>query len=488
MLFNSLEFLIFFPIVAIGYFLLSVRLRTYWLLAASYYFYMAWKPQYAALLALTTVVDYSASLLISRADRVWQRRACLVFSLIVNLGILFAYKYFGLFGHAVHALGQAFHTGWSLPVLDVLLPVGISFYTFQSLSYTVDVYRGSLKAERNIFRYALYVSFFPQLVAGPIERATHLLPQLPGEARFESDRVANGLKLMAWGLFKKMVIADRLALIVEHVYGAPAEHGGPQFILATAFFAYQIYCDFSGYSDVAIGAAQVMGVNIMTNFDRPYASKSVAEFWRRWHISLSTWFRDYVYFPLGGNRVPLWRWYINILLVFVISGLWHGAAYTFIVWGALHGIYMLTERATQPIRAWLARLLRLARIPRVVGVVQIVTVFLLVGFAWIFFRAKDVDTARYIIDHLDNGWRPWSHLAGMRVEIEAMGITLREFWWAIGLIVALEVISWLERGEKMRQFMSTRPLLIRWAVLIALLMFTLNFSVTKQVPFYYFQF
>jgi len=488
MLFNSFQFLVFFPIVLVGYFCLAGRWRTYWLLASSYYFYMSWRPEYAALLALTTVTDYSMARLIGRVERVGQRRAYLLTSLVVNLGILFTYKYLGLFSQAVQSLGRVLHAEWNLPALDVLLPVGISFYTFQSLSYTVDVYRRTLKPEPNILRYALYVSFFPQLVAGPIERATHLLPQLPGDARFECARVTNGLKLMVWGLFKKMVIADRLGIIVQHVYGTPSEYVGPQLVLATVFFAFQIYCDFSGYSDVAVGIAQVMGVNIMTNFDRPYAAKSVAEFWRRWHISLSTWFRDYVYVPLGGNRVPLWRWYVNILLVFMMSGVWHGASYTYIAWGALHGGYMVFGRMSYPVRVLCASFFCLTCFPLLHAALQRIMVFALVSFAWIFFRASDLSQACYIVQHLDNGWRSWMTLPGIKAGIEGMGVSLGDFYWAVGLIILLEVVSWMESGERMREFMMTRPLVFRWAILICFLLLICNFSITQQIPFIYFQF
>jgi D-alanyl-lipoteichoic acid acyltransferase DltB (MBOAT superfamily) len=376
---------------------------------------------------------------------------------------------------------------WTLSHLSIILPIGLSFHTFQSLSYTIEVYRGNQKAERNLGILALYVMYYPQLVAGPIERPQNLLHQLKEEHVFECQRVTDGLKLMVWGLFKKMVIADRLAVVVDHVYGN-GKHSGPQFILATIFFSYQIYCDFSGYSDVAIGAAQVMGVRLKTNFDRPYAARSISEFWRRWHMSLSTWFKDYVYIPLGGNRVSLARWCVSIGIVFLVSGLWHGANYTFLAWGALFGFYMIFGRITKGIREKFVDLVGLNRIPRIHTAFQIITVFLLTGFAWIFFRAKDFDTAMHIIGRMDNGWKPWSHLHEIIPCIKGMGVTLSDFIWCISLIVVLEVVSWMEAGERMRHFMADRPLIMRWAFLIVIIMLILNFSATKQIPFIYFQF
>ncbi|MGL6168515.1 MAG: MBOAT family O-acyltransferase, partial [Fusobacteriaceae bacterium] len=346
MLFNSLQFLIYFPIVVLLYFLLPFKFRWIWLLIASYFFYMNWNPKYAILMGTSTLVTYLSGILIEKSNSILEenqrnkmRKLWVFLSFGINLSILFFFKYFNFLGTNITYILSKIHIGVKIPNFDMLLPVGISFYTFQALSYTMDVYRGDVKAQKNLGKYALFVSFFPQLVAGPIERSTHLLAQIDKEYNFEYERVKNGLLLMLWGLFKKIVIADRLAVLVNTVYNNPTNYEGFVLIIASVFFAFQIYCDFSSYSDIAIGAANVMGYDLMKNFNRPYFSKSIGEFWRRWHISLGTWFRDYLYFPLGGSKVSKSKRYRNIMVVFLVSGLWHGASWNFIVWGGLHGIY-----------------------------------------------------------------------------------------------------------------------------------------------------
>jgi len=335
MLFNSLDFLIFFPVIVGLYFALSPKYRWVLLLGASYYFYMCWKAEYIILIVFSTLVDYFAARQMARIQEKKKRRPFLYLSLLSNLGLLFFFKYWNFFSGETRALLDSWNIMADVPTFQLLLPVGISFYTFQTLSYTIDVYNGKLEPEKNLGRFALYVSFFPQLVAGPIERATHLLPQLRQTFDFDYQRVVSGLQQMLWGFFKKVVIADRLAVYVNEIYASPGDENGLALLLATYFFAFQIYCDFSGYSDIAIGAARVMGYDLMENFRTPYLSKSIREFWSRWHISLSTWFRDYLYIPLGGNRVPQVRWFLNLFIVFVVSGFWHGANWTFLIWGAL---------------------------------------------------------------------------------------------------------------------------------------------------------
>ena len=340
MVFNSVKFLFFFVIVITIYFSIPHRFRWIWLLGASYYFYMSWKPLYIFLIVITTLITYYAAIRMGQTDLRSRRKKFLFFSLLSNLGLLFVFKYYNFFNDSLRTLFQEYHLFYRIPSFDLILPLGISFYIFKSLSYTIDVYRGDKAPERHLGFFALYVSFFPQLLAGPIERATRFLPQLYEKFDFDYPRVTKGLKLMLWGLFQKMVIADNLATLVDSVYNDPSHHQGISLILATFFFAFQIYCDFSGYSDIAIGAAQVLGIKTMDNFNRPYFSKSIPEFWRRWHISLSTWFRDYFYIPLGGNRVSIPRWYFNLFFVMLICGFWHGANWTFIVWGGLHGFYL----------------------------------------------------------------------------------------------------------------------------------------------------
>ena len=321
MLFNSFEFALFFPIVTILYFLLPHKHRWWLLLAASAYFYMVFVPSYILILGVTIVVDYFAGILIEREQSPKRKKYFLLASLIANIGFLAFFKYFNFLNTNIDALANLIGWNYSLPNLEIILPIGLSFHTFQAMSYTIEVFRGNQKVERHFGIYALYVMFYPQLVAGPIERPQNMLHQFHEEHSFDYQRVTDGLKLMTWGLFKKVVIADRLAPLVSEYYNNPQGFSGPELALGTVLFAVQIYGDFSGYSDIAIGAAQVMGFKLMTNFKRPYWALSISEFWKRWHISLSTWFRDYLYIPLGGNRVPFWRWQFNLLNVFLVSGL-----------------------------------------------------------------------------------------------------------------------------------------------------------------------
>ncbi|MHC2992404.1 alginate O-acetyltransferase, partial [Pontibacter sp. HJ8] len=395
MLFNSAEFFIFFPVVVTLYFLTPFNRRWLILLLASYYFYMSWKPAYAVILVISTLIDYVTSRQMGRysVEEKDKRRPWLYLSLFSNLGILLLFKYYNFFNESARDIALALDVPYAMPAFELLLPMGISFYTFQTMSYTIDVYQGRIKPEPHLGIFALFVTFFPQLVAGPIERAGNLLGQLRRKHDFSYDRVVAGLRRMGWGFFKKIVIADNLALMVNQVYNNPTEYEGISLIIATIFFAFQIYCDFSGYSDIAIGASQVMGFRLMENFRSPYFAKTIPEFWSRWHISLSTWFRDYLYIPLGGNRVVKWRWYYNLFIVFLLSGFWHGASWTFVVWGALHGIYQIFGLMTRDKRNALVHRIGLTAHPHFYKGVQVLTVFFLVCFSWIFFRANSIGDA-----------------------------------------------------------------------------------------------
>ena len=345
MLFNSFHFLLFFPLVCILYYLLPPRLRWLFLLLASYYFYMNWEPVYALLIAGSTLITYGCGLLVERYRGERRRqRLFLLGSLLLNFGILFIFKYYNFLTGSIFSLLSWLGIRSAFPEFTLLLPVGISFYTFQAVGYSLDVYRGDIKAERHLGIYALFVSFFPQLVAGPIERARNLLPQFREIHRFDETNATQGLKLMLWGYFMKLCVADRLALYVDAVYNNVSQHNGTSLLIASVFFAFQIYCDFGGYSLIAIGAARVMGFSLMENFRRPYFARSVREFWGRWHISLSTWFKDYVYIPLGGNRVGRFRHMRNLVVTFLVSGIWHGANWTFILWGGFHGGAQVMEK------------------------------------------------------------------------------------------------------------------------------------------------
>lgn len=394
--FNSLPFLIFFPVVTLLYFGMPKFLKRPWLLCCSYYFYMCWNAAYSLLLLFSTASTWACGWLIEKSRSKNGRRAALIVNLGVNLGILFFFKYFNFFSESFSGLLTQFGLSITPLTLDThifLLPVGISFYTFQALGYSIDVYRGVIPHERSFLNYALFVSFFPQLVAGPIERAAHFLPQLKQDHIFEYKRVSAGLKLMLWGFFQKVVIADGLAVMADKVFDAPTLATGQQAVLGILFFTIQIYCDFGGYSNIAIGAAQVLGFDLMTNFAQPYFSASVREFWRRWHISLSSWLKDYIYFPLGGSRCSTLRRCFNLMLTFLASGLWHGAKWTFVIWGALHGALCCLEAVAAKPAALISKKLRLAKLRFLTRPVRVLLTFFTVSFIWVFFRAETLADA-----------------------------------------------------------------------------------------------
>lgn len=386
MLFNSLNFLIFFLLVTTAYYLLPYRFRWALLLIASCVFYMAFIPAYILILLLTIVIDYTAGILIENSPAS-RRKFYLVISIITNLGVLAVFKYFNFFIQNVNAFieicGLHVH---DLPYWHIILPIGLSFHTFQAMSYTIEVYRGNQKAERHFFIYALYVMFYPQLVAGPIERPQNLLHQFREEHKFDYANLLAGLRLMLWGLFKKAVIADRLSVYADAVFTHQQNYHSLQLLIGVICFTIQIYCDFSGYSDMAIGCAKSMGFHLMTNFNRPYFSRNIQEFWARWHISLSTWFRDYVYISLGGNRVSQWKVYRNVAIVFLLSGFWHGANWTFIVWGGIHAFFIITYMVVRDKLPFIAQRLQ-------TGFAGWLLTFIVVALAWIFFRAPNVHLA-----------------------------------------------------------------------------------------------
>lgn len=483
MLFNSLEFLVFFPVVVALYFALPQGWRQIHLLVASYLFYMAWEPAYALLLLASTVVDWGVALGMERVGKPG-RRALLGLSLAVNLGLLGSFKYYNLINSTFTALVARWGVDWPLPESNLLLPVGISFYTFQTLAYTIDVYRGKQAAERNFFLFALYVSYFPQLVAGPIERSGRLLPQLEVMHAFDPERVASGLRLMLWGFFKKVVVADRLAVVVQHVYDQPSEVGGAAFVLGTLCFGYQVYCDFSGYSDIAIGAARVMGIELMKNFDQPHLARSTAEFWSRWHISLITWFRDYVYIPLGGSRRGPARTALNVLIVFGISGLWHGADWSFLLWGLLSGLAVLGGRVTAAHRSALAERIGLVRLPRLRVVLQIAgTILFTYGF-FPLFRADDIQHAAAMYARLPVGWGELFD-AGGQAFLHQVGVSGALLVYTVALIPVTEVLEYVQRHK---HTFAPAPLWLRWAGDYALLGAVLFLGRFGLDQFVYFQF
>ncbi len=438
---------------------------------------------------ISTLIDYVAARQMEKQDTKQGRKKYLILSLITNLGLLVAFKYFNFLSDATHQTFAAFNIFYDAPMFDLLLPVGISFYTFQTLSYTIDVYRGERPAEKHLGYFALYVSFFPQLVAGPIERSTRLLPQFFQEKKYEAARVASGLRQMLFGLFKKVVIADRLAVYVDNVYASPDDFGSLTILIATYFFAFQIYCDFSGYSDIAIGAAKVLGYDLMENFRRPYIAKSISDFWKRWHISLSTWFRDYLYIPLGGNKSSKIRWQYNVLVVFVVSGFWHGANWTFLVWGGLHGVYLLIGSATANLRYKFWGMLPFASDGKVKRIIQRVLTFHLVLFAWIFFRAASLTDAGHIINRilsLDLS----SGLSGLSAGFASVNSSAGPFMFitVILAIILMEFVQTINLNEVERVSDSVSANWKRWSLDYALIIILLLFGVFGHSEFIYFQF
>jgi D-alanyl-lipoteichoic acid acyltransferase DltB (MBOAT superfamily) len=479
MLFNSLHFLIFFPVVAALFFLAPHRYRLPLLFVASCYFYMAFIPSYILILFVLIAVDYVAGILIDRAEGPARKRLLWI-SLVANIGILGVFKYFNFFSENVAELSRALGLPVHPTLLHLALPIGLSFHTFQSMSYTIEVYRGRWKAERNLLVYAVYVLFFPQMVAGPIERPYNLLPQFHRDVEFDAERAKQGLRLMLWGFIMKVVVADRLAIYANQVFENPSAHHGLTTALGIYFFSFQIYCDFAGYSTIAIGAAWLLGYRLMTNFRTPYFASSVAEFWTRWHISLSSWFRDYLYIPLGGNRVSRWRWYFNLMFVFMVSGFWHGANWTFLVWGALHGLYLIGSIVIDPVRRSFLRLVRLAESGWVARLVGVFITFHLVTLAWVFFRARSMSDAWLLLENL--------------VHPEPGGLTFdypmgsSDFTLALLSIVALVTAELLRGRITVTSLIGARPVWVRWGVYYAAVLGILFFGVLTQSRFIYFQF
>jgi alginate O-acetyltransferase complex protein AlgI len=470
LLFNSFQFLYFLTVVWIVNFLLPYRWRWAWLLGASCYFYMQFIPLYILILLVTIVIDYYAGIWIEETADPIKKKRYLTLSIFSVCGVLFIFKYFNFFNENAAALAKLI--GWNYPIssLRIILPIGLSFHTFQSLSYVIEVYRGRQKAERHFGIYSLYVMYFPQLVAGPIERPQNLLPQFHSERNVTWDQFRDGLFLAAWGLFKKVVIADCVSQYTDAVYNNSINHNGTSLLIATYFFAIQIYCDFSGYSDIARGVSRMFGIELMKNFETPYFARSISEFWSRWHISLSTWFRDYVYIPLGGNRVSLPRNFMNLFVVFLISGFWHGANWTFIIWGALHGAYLVIERALgiggEKLAARDQSLL--------IQSLKIALTFHLVLISWILFRAPSVQEAWSILYKIlfDHGPVFWN-------------VILLQGAFVISLLLVADLFHW---RTKFWDRVSEFPLTMRVASAVAVLFAIVLLGVESHNQFIYFQF
>ncbi|WP_165868457.1 MBOAT family O-acyltransferase [Natranaerovirga hydrolytica] len=457
------------------------------LLAASYFFYMSWRPAYIILIVFSTVVDYTVAKRMHQTDSKKNKLFYLLTSLIVNLGLLFVFKYYNFFNYSLSFALRQVDIVYNPQFIDIILPVGISFYTFQTLSYTIDVYKGKKEPENHFGVFALFVSFFPQLVAGPIERSGSLIKQLKAKIDFDYENVTIGIKRIVWGLFKKVVIADRLAVAVDYVYNDPSQFTGMSLLVATVFFALQIYCDFSAYSDIAIGSAKVLGIDLMENFRTPYFSKSIQEFWRRWHISLSTWFKDYVFIPLGGSRVKRSsRLFFNILVVFLLSGLWHGAQWTFVIWGALHGLFMVIEALIKPLRDKITHVLEHTLWIHVYHFYRMTLTFFLVVFSWIFFRANNLSDALNIINRIIYNFNfSTAELLNMT---RGLGLQKEEFYIALFGIMILFIIDFMDRKKSVIQLLSNKQSNLRWIVYYVITTATIWLAYTGSTQFVYFQF
>lgn len=485
MLFNSIEFAVFFPVVFFLYWFVfqkNIKLQNIFLLIVSYIFYGWWDWRFLSLIIFSSSIDFFIGLQLKKQNSTSNRKLLLLCSLLVNLGFLGFFKYYNFFVESFVDAFTLMGKKLEITTLNIVLPVGISFYTFQTLSYSIDIFRKKLQPTKDIIHFFAFVSFFPQLVAGPIERASNLLPQFYKKRTINEELIKSGLFLMLWGFFKKLVIADNLAIFVNTVYNNPEIYSSTYHLYASYFFAFQIFCDFSGYSDIAIGAARLLGFNLMLNFRQPYFSKSVSDFWKRWHISLSSWFRDYLYIPLGGNRVKKRRWYYNLFIVFIVSGLWHGAAWTFVVWGALHGAYLIFSVILEKNKTKINRRLKLNKYTHFFKIINILITFHLVLVAWIFFRANSLSDAFYILKRLF-----------IERSYDTIGVSVKNFS-VFNLIVAfcsifiLEIYHFFERKQNVYDLLKNKKRFIRWSIyyfLVFAILILGNFNAEK---FIYFQF
>lgn len=476
MLFNSFSFAIFLPIVFVIYWRIPHKYRWLLTLVASYYFYMSWSTKYVFLILMTTVISYIAAILLEKEDKIKCKK---ILAIVIGIcfGVLFFFKYFNFFSKSVTNILNLFSLRLSPWTVNLILPVGISFYTFQTISYVIDVYRGEIKAEHHFGQYAAFISFFPQLVAGPIERTSNLLPQIKTERKFDYNQATYGLKMMAWGYFKKIVIADTLSQYVSKVYNTPEQFQGFALVIVTVFFSIQIYCDFSGYSDIAIGTAKLLGINLTTNFKSPYFSKSIKEFWKRWHISLSTWFRDYIYIPLGGSRVGVLRHYFNLMLTFLLSGLWHGANWTFVVWGGIHGTAQVIEDVIS----------RKYRKSRDIWLLRSIFVFLFCSFTWIFFVSNSISDAFYVISHMFNGinnpivyiYKGFSDISFGKMELLFTGVS----------VIILFIYDYVALKRDIIHTLTSNNKTVRWLIYsLFVLWIIMKIPASETGEFIYFQF
>ena len=475
MLFNSMLYAVFLPVVFILYWLSPSKIRVMLLFLASYYFYMSWNYKYIALIFATTVISYSTGLFLQHFENIRIKKAIVFAAILFCLGILFVFKYFNFVSDTIAFVCARL----SLPVhpatLNLVLPVGISFYTFQTIGYIIDIYRGDMKAERNFIAYATFISFFPQLVAGPIEKAENLLPQIKAVKSFDYEKATYGLKLMAWGYFKKLAIADIVSVYVDSAYTSLSNRTSLDSLIAIFFFSFQIYCDFSGYSDIAIGTAKLFNIDLIQNFDCPYLAVNIKDFWHRWHISLSSWFRDYLYIPLGGNRCSKFRKHLNLLITFLVSGLWHGADWKYVIWGGIHGILqVISDCFSQYSR----------KLYSCTVIAQRVLTFVMVSFVWVFFRAGNLEEAWYQIANVFRAFRDPSSLT-----YQTLGLTgVNAMRIAIALLILILYDLASLKTDVIQQITAKRTI-VRWSVYLILIWLILMLMPNVgHSEFVYFQF
>lgn len=483
MLFNSIDFAIFLPIVFVFYWFIvqkNLKLQNALIVVSSYIFYGWWDWRFLSLIAFSTLVDYLVGLEILKEERKNRRKVLLWISILVNLGFLGFFKYYNFFLDNFTAAFSFFGTQISSSSLSIILPVGISFYTFQTLSYSIDVYRRKLEPTRDFIALAAFVSFFPQLVAGPIERATNLLPQFYSKRKFDYSKAVDGMRQILWGLFKKMVVADNCAEYANLIFNNSSDYSGSTLVLGAVFFTFQIYGDFSGYSDIAIGTSRLFGFNLMQNFGFPYFSRDIAEFWRRWHISLSTWFRDYLYIPLGGSKGGTWMKVRNTFLIFIVSGFWHGANWTFVIWGALNAVYFLPLLLTKINRTHLGVVAQGKYLPSFREFFMMLSTFSLTVIAWIFFRAESVSKALSYLGGIFNTSLFSNPIVGV------VNNTF-SFLLFILMLVFLVAIEWMNRQSQFGIQQLTKYRVINWGIYLFLVT---NLFLLKGDPqdFIYFQF
>lgn len=484
MLFNSFEFFIFFPVVTILFFVLPQKFRWLLLLTASCVFYMAFVPIYILILFITIIIDYFAGIAIENS--IANKKNILIISIVANVGLLAIFKYFNFLNSNIQELATWLNWNYGIRNLEILLPIGLSFHTFQAMSYTIEVYKGKQKAERHFGIYALYVMFFPQLVAGPIERPQNIIQQLKNKQAFDYGRIRSGLLLMGWGFFKKIVIADRMAEIVDVMYTSPESLSSLQLILCAVCFSFQIYCDFSGYSDIAIGSARILGIKLMKNFNNPYFSQSISEFWSRWHISLSTWFRDYLYIPMGGNKISKQKTNFNKLFVFFVSGLWHGANWTFIFWGGIHGVISIAEESIKK-NVNTINMLKYSIFKNFYSFISWFMTFTIVTIAWIFFRSDSLDQSFLIIKRIFI--LPFAKdITQIKFEIYSTFMGQMNLLITVFTTIILIIIEILNEKGLNENLLFSKPIYVRWSAYLSLLIITILCGKFTSENFIYFQF